>query len=194
MDVEALLDELRTIAQNGLYYADDPFDRERYERLLDLACRFYGESVDLPVTEVCERLAEECGQVTTKVGSQAAVFDGSGRVLVVDRRTDHTWSLPGGWVEPGEAPEEAAVRETREETGLVVEPVEFVDYYTRRAGEYGLHGMVGFCFLCRVDSGAIETSHETEAVQYLPIEDVPTWHYGHRRQALDARERYFDVG
>lgn len=36
-DIFALLDEVRAIARTGLHYCDDPFDRARYERLLDMA-------------------------------------------------------------------------------------------------------------------------------------------------------------
>lgn len=56
----------------------------------------------------------------------AAVIVQGGRVLLVRRRVaegDLRWQFPAGKVEPGETPEQAAVRETREETGLVVEAV-----------------------------------------------------------------------
>ena len=41
MDIFSLLDGVRAIAQNGLFYAKDPFDRERYERLMGLATQTY---------------------------------------------------------------------------------------------------------------------------------------------------------
>lgn len=56
----------------------------------------------------------------------AALFDGAGRVLIT-QRPDHKalgglWEFPGGKVEPGEAPEQALVRELKEELDLTVEP------------------------------------------------------------------------
>lgn len=56
----------------------------------------------------------------------AAVFDASGRVLIT-QRPEHKqlaglWEFPGGKVEPGEAPEQALVRELKEELDLTVEP------------------------------------------------------------------------
>jgi 8-oxo-dGTP pyrophosphatase MutT (NUDIX family) len=44
--------------------------------------------------------------------------------VLVGRRRDGNppWTLPGGWVEPGESPADTAVREVREETGLDVQP------------------------------------------------------------------------
>lgn len=54
----------------------------------------------------------------------AVVRDDAGRILVVRRRNPPAagrWSLPGGRIEPGETARQAAAREVREETGLVVE-------------------------------------------------------------------------
>ncbi len=57
------------------------------------------------------------------------VRDGDGRILLV-RHVEGRWMLPGGAVDPGERPAEAAVREAWEEAGVVVEPL-------RIAGVYG---------------------------------------------------------
>lgn len=122
MDVCALLDELRILAVNGLTYADDPYDQERYERILELVSEWYGRSVDLPPEELRTRFTEEAGHATPKVGADAAVFDDHGRVLLQLHADDDTWGLPSGYADPCESPLETAVREVREESGLVVEP------------------------------------------------------------------------
>jgi 8-oxo-dGTP pyrophosphatase MutT (NUDIX family) len=53
----------------------------------------------------------------------ALVFDARGHVLLARHAVDGVWGAPGGAVEPEEPPCDAVVREVREETGLVVEPV-----------------------------------------------------------------------
>lgn len=193
-DVVPLLDELRILAGTGLAYADDPYDVERYERILDLVSEWYGRTADLPPAEVRSRFAEEVGHVTPKLSADAAVFDGAGDVLLQRRADDGTWCLPGGYVEPNESPEEAAVREALEETGLVVEPVDLVDVYTRRPGERGPHGLVVHVYLCRAVRGSIEVSREGEAVRYCPVDAVRTWHANHEQQARDAKDRWRDPG
>ncbi|MEN0068106.1 MAG: NUDIX domain-containing protein [Myxococcota bacterium] len=59
-------------------------------------------------------------------GVAAVVHDDEGRVLVL-RTTEGFWSLPAGAIDPGESPREAVVRETQEESGLEVKPVELLD-------------------------------------------------------------------
>ncbi|MFB6197400.1 MAG: NUDIX hydrolase N-terminal domain-containing protein, partial [Halobacteriaceae archaeon] len=131
MQVLALLDELRALAQTGLNFADNPYDRERYERILELVTEYYGEALDVPPAEVRDILADEIGQVTPKVGADAVMFDDDGQVLVMKRADNGKWCLPGGAVQMSESPEEAAIRETREETGLTVEPKTLIDVYRR---------------------------------------------------------------
>jgi 8-oxo-dGTP diphosphatase len=62
-------------------------------------------------------------------GIAAAIVVSEGRVLMVRRRVSEgqlSWQFPAGEVEPGEAREDAAVRETQEETGLDVAAVKLL--------------------------------------------------------------------
>jgi len=186
VDPLPLLDEIRIIAQNGLEYADDPYDEERYERLLELATEYYGRTLDRPPAELRERLADEFGPVTPKVGATGAVFDDKGRVLTM-KRPGGAWCLPGGNLDAGEGPEDGVVREVREETGLVVEPVELVDAYQLPAGtNYDPHGAVTVVYRCDVVDGDLELSHEGEAFAWQRVDAVDDWFVDHERYARDA--------
>ena len=76
-----------------------------------------------------------------------AVVEHDGRFLIGQRPEGvplaALWEFPGGKIEPGETAEQAAVRECREETGLVVEPL---FHYPAAAHEYG-HGAVELEFI-----------------------------------------------
>ncbi len=191
MDILPLLDELQTIARNGLNHTTNPFDRERYERLLALASKHYAGVLDVAPVEVQERLRSELGYITPKVGAEAAIFDAEGRILLVRRNDDGRWCLPCGWVEPNEAPAEAAVRETREETGLEVRPLQLVDVFTRRANMgFGPHSAIAVLYLCELLGGRLQTSHEIAEARYRRIEDVTDWHELHQEYAMAGRSAW----
>lgn len=193
MDVFTLLDEIQTIARNGLEYSENPFDRERYERLAELAARGYAERLAVPDTVVRDRFARELGYITPKVGADAAVFDADDRLLVERRSDDGCWGLISGWVEPGENPADTVVREAREETGLDIVVRELVGVMSRPASsEFGPHAMVAVVYLCDVVGGEPALSHEVTDLAYRHIDDVAPWHKNHEqfaRYALEAHRR-----
>lgn len=184
----SLLDELRILAQNGLEYSDDPYEKERYEHILELVSEWYGQTLDLPPEEVRAQFAEEVGHITPKISADAAIFDTKGRILLQQRADDGTWCLPGGYTEPNESPEETALREVCEESGLVVEPTELVGIYSRKPGEYGPHCLVIHAYLCTVIKGELQLSHEGKDLRYWELDAVPEWHKNHEQIARDAAE------
>ncbi|MBX2997359.1 MAG: NUDIX hydrolase N-terminal domain-containing protein [Caldilineaceae bacterium] len=191
MQIFELLDELRTMACNGLTYATNPYDRERYERLLQLTSQSYAEILDLPSEQIREQLRAEIGYITPKVGADAAIFDDEGRILLHLRADDGCWCLPCGWVNANESPLEAAVREVYEETGLHVRPLELVDIFTRKPGRYGnLYTMIAILYLCEVIGGELTLSHEGLALRYWTINEVTDWHANHEEYARAAHIRW----
>ena len=194
MKLFELLDELRILAENGRRYADDPYNKERYERILELVGEWYGHTVDRPPAAVRERFAEELGHVTPKLGADAALFDDEERILLQLRADDGTWGLPGGYVAPNESPAETAVREAVEETGLSIDVRQLVGVFTRNPGEHGPHCLVVHLCLCAERGGDLETSHEGTELRYWHPEDVPEWHMNHRRLARCAREAVREAG
>ena len=96
MDIYSLLDEIQTIARNGLHYATNPYDRERYERLLSLAIDTYEELLNLPGEALRLRFERELGYITPKVGADAAIFNSRGEILLMERADGNGWCLPCG--------------------------------------------------------------------------------------------------
>jgi ADP-ribose pyrophosphatase YjhB (NUDIX family) len=187
MDILPLLDELQTMARNGLTYANNPYDKERYTRLLELASTYYEKTLEVPSNEVRQRFARELGYITPKVGGDAAIFDEAGNILLVLRSDDNQWCLPCGWVEPNESPAQTAVRETKEETNLEVRVLQLVDVFTRLPNSsYGPHTAVAVVYLCEVVGGKLELSHEHLEARYWKIEGVPAWHELHEQYARAA--------
>jgi ADP-ribose pyrophosphatase YjhB (NUDIX family) len=191
-----VLDEVRAIARTGLHYSDNPFDRERYEKLLDLAVREYAQQTSLEASELRARFEAEIGYVTARVGADAAVFDDQDRILLVRRVDDGKWGLIAGWVEPNEAPEQTVLRELAEEAGIAARVERLVGVFHRpaHASEHP-HGTVSVVYLCAMTGGAMRPQlHEVSEVAFRSIDDVRAdeWHHHHEtlaRAALDAHWR-----
>ena len=148
VDILPLLDELRVIGQNGLMYAETPYDRERNERLLELASEYYGKAIELPPEKIRERLAGEVGYATAKAGAGATVFNDDSEVLLVKRADNGKWGFPAGAVEPNESAADAAVRETKEETGIDVRVTELQGVYHHGTDAPSAHTVTHVHYRC----------------------------------------------
>jgi len=187
MDIISLLDEIQTIARNGLLYTTDPYDRERYERLLNLLVKEYSKLLEIPEKAIRTRFLDELGYITPKVGADAAIFNDRGEILLMERADGSGWCLPCGFVEPNEKPVEATIREVREETGLEIEIRQLVGVFTRKASiAYGPHTTVAIVHLCKVTGGELRLSHEGLALGYYPLHSVLNWHANHETYARAA--------
>lgn len=187
MDIYSLLDEVQAIARTGLSFASTPYDRERYECLLALATREYRELLGVPEELIRAQFAKELGVITPKVGTDAAIFNERGEILLMDRVDETGWGLPCGFVEANETPEEGILREVREETGLQVEIRQLVGVFTRKpSAKYGPYTTISIVHLCEVVSGELTLSHEGTALQYWPIDEVKNWHEPHETCARAA--------
>ena len=109
-----IADELRAIGNMGIRFAENSYDTERYERVRAASARIVAAVERRSPDEVLAQYDDNLGQVTPQTGSSAAVFR-DGRVLLIRRKDNGLWALPGGMAEVGETPSEAAVRELGEE-------------------------------------------------------------------------------
>ncbi|WP_255951584.1 NUDIX hydrolase [Streptomyces odontomachi] len=119
----------------------------------------------------------------------AAVIVRAGRVLLIRRARaegDLIWQFPAGKVEPGEAVAEAAVRETREETGLKVEAVSLIGQRVHPKTGREMHYTA-----CRVIDGKAHAAaaDEVDAVAWVTLaeisEKVPYGLFGPVQEYLD---------
>ncbi|MDP8237540.1 MAG: NUDIX hydrolase N-terminal domain-containing protein [Candidatus Hatepunaea meridiana] len=182
-----ILDEIQAIARTGLNFTENPYDREHYERLLEIACVNLHQLTGLDQQELSERFAREIGYITPKVGVNAAIFDDKQRILLQKRTDNGKWGLPSGWVEVGEKLLEAIVREVKEETGLDVEPTYLLNVYDSKAfAPHRAHNAVGFLYLCESKGGTLAISHESTDIGYFEIEAIDDWHLANKTLALTA--------
>lgn len=165
---------LQAIAQNGLLYATDPFDRERFEEVRAIAAEM--ASGDDDHEDVLAAFTAEAGHATPKVDVRAAAFR-DGRVLLVCGADDGLWTLPGGWCEVGEAPSVAAEKELREESGYTGRAVKLVALYNRDVRDrprWPFHAYK-LVFLCELSDGEPGAPHadEVTGVRFFAVDELP---------------------
>jgi ADP-ribose pyrophosphatase YjhB (NUDIX family) len=164
---------LQSIAQNGRNYCRNEFDLQRYQQVEDVAAEIAANHSDGELQTIKVMFKQESGPATPKIDVRAAVIS-ENKILLVKERGDG-WTLPGGWVDPGESPSEAAVRETKEESGYDVSALRLMAIYDRdRQGHppcpFHVYKVI---FLCTLVGGSAKTSLETEAVSFFGEKELP---------------------
>jgi 8-oxo-dGTP pyrophosphatase MutT (NUDIX family) len=166
--------EIQALAQSGLTYADNEYERIRYRRLREIAAEIVEAHTELAAGAVLESLSLQPGYATPKVDVRGAVVR-QGQILLVQERADGRWCMPGGWADVGDRPSEVAAREIWEESGYVAVPRKVIGIYdANRSGRplefYHAYKVV---FLCELTGGEATSSHETVAVGWFDLDDPP---------------------
>ena len=111
--------------------------------------------------------------------ASAIVTDELGRILLIKRRDNELWALPGGGHDIGETIEQTAIREVKEETGLDVEIVALTGIYTDPAhvvafsnGE--VRQQFSLCFTTRQKGGTLAIDHESTDIAWTSPDDIGT--------------------
>lgn len=165
--------ELQSIAQAGLYYTDNDFERERFQRIRDIAVEMMAENTGLPAEKVRDLFCGDTGYQTPKVDTRAAIFDGD-RILLV-RERDGKWSMPGGWCDYNLSPAQNVIKEAKEEAGLdvAVDRLVAVQDRDRHNPPPYVYKVVKMFFLCRALGGDFTPNIETSACAYFPLDALP---------------------
>lgn len=131
--------QIRALSQNGLLYADNEYDNERYQELIHLSDSITSiiAGKEVSVIENCFRLEDD--YVTPKVDVRAVVFNTQGEILLVQEKADNQWAIPGGWADVGFSPKEIAIKEVKEETGLDVKPIRLLAVLDKKCHPHPPH-------------------------------------------------------
>jgi ADP-ribose pyrophosphatase YjhB (NUDIX family) len=166
--------KIQAIAQNGLAYTDGVFDRERYKSLQVIAAEILATYTNVEPSYVLDLFSQEVGYATPKVAVRSAVFcDDS--LLFVRERSDGCWTVPGGWVDVGESPSEAIVREVYEESGYETRAIKLLGVYDNRKHGYppSRHQSYKLFILCELLGGSPSPNIEIDQVKFFGENEIP---------------------
>lgn len=182
-NIFSLLDQVRSIAIEGLTYTKDEYDIERYKKLFNIVSKQYSEISNVSLDEAVKNLKKEIGCITPKIGVDAAVLNESSELLVLKRSDDNTWSLPCGWMDIGESPIETAKRETEEEAGIAISPLGYIAITAKGPNVYPSITYYQINILVVSESvsknSKITLSREHSEYKWIKLDENIKWHAGH---------------
>jgi len=165
--------ELQSIAQAGLFYGKDPCDRERYQRIRDIAAEMISFKTENPLEKVKDLFCCEQGYQTPKLDTRAAIFK-EDKILLV-REKNGTWSLPGGWVDVNVSVRENVIKEVKEEAGLDVRPELVIAVQDREKHNLPVYAykVCKIFVLCSACGGEFQENIETTESRYFGRDELP---------------------
>ena len=164
---------IQSIAQAGLLYGKDQYDKERYGELRKIAAEMISEKTDISVEKVYDLFCNETGYQTPKVDTRAAVFMDD-KILLV-HENNGTWSLPGGWCDVDQSIASNTEKEVKEEAGFTVKAEKLIavqDWRKHNVTNYA-YGVVKAFVMCRYESGNFEENIETTEIAFFGKDEIP---------------------
>ena len=165
--------ELQSLAQAGLFYVQDKFDEERFQRIRDIAAEMIAYKTDEPIEKVKSLFCNESGYQTPKIATRAAIFKDDKILLACE--SDGRWVMPGGWCDVDQSPAENAIKEVKEEAGLdvVIDKVIAVQDRAKHNQPEYIYGVTIIFYLCNVTGGSFIPNIETIDTKYFDVDNLP---------------------
>ena len=171
--------DLQSLAQAGLRYGHDVFDRERYEEIRRIAGEMMSARTGIPEEKLKTLFLGDEGYQTPKIDTRAAIFKDN-RILLVREKKTQEWSLPGGWNDYDQTTAQNCVKEAREEAGRIVEPIKIIAVQDRNHHNKPViaTNITKIFYLCKEISGKFTPNDGTDAFRkasdrpaFLPPQD-----------------------
>lgn len=166
---------LKAIADVGLLYSRNDYDKERYDELQGISHRLLSSISGQDIETVKSSFPTARDYPTAKVDIRGVALSPEKKILLVRESVDGKWSLPGGWADVGCSPKEIVVKEFKEETGLDVTAKALLAVFDKRfhahpPQPFYVYKMV---FHCEPTSFELAKGFDVLDVQYFAIDSLP---------------------
>ena len=165
---------LQTIAQAGLEFCQNDFDRDRYRQVQEIAFDILEHHSDHEREDIIDFFRNDKGYPTPKVDVRAVIFKND-KILLIREKLDGKWSLPGGWADSHLSIRENLVKESWEEAGVKVVPQNLLFVHDRAKWNYPPipHGCYKFFVECKFINGEFQQNTETSESGFFSFDELP---------------------
>ena len=165
--------EIFSLSQSGITYSVNQYDIDRYRRLQEITAEMIASQSGMQKESVLESFSMQAGYITPKVDVRGAVIRDN-KILLIQERADDKWAMPGGWADLGNSPASVAEREVFEESGFHVRAEKVVAVIdANRIQPLEFYHAYKIIFLCQLLGGEPRISHETLAVDFFDLNNLP---------------------
>lgn len=166
---------IQALSDTGLVYAENEYDRERYEELKEISLKLLATMADRPLSALQNFYMPVIDYPTPKVDVRGFVLNDAKEVLMVKESEDDKWTIPGGWADVGYSPSEVVVKEIEEETGFKTDVVRLLAIYDKKCHPHPPQPFYIYKlnFLCRICGGKLKPSFDIKDVGFFPIDKLP---------------------
>lgn len=167
--------KLKAIAETGLLYCSNDYDRERYEELLAMSYRLLSNISGQTPESLKINLPAATDYPTVKVDVRGILLSPENNILLVQEMSDKKWSLPGGWADIGYSPAATIIKEFKEETGLDVIPEKLLAVLDKQQHPHPPQPFYTYklFFYCRAGAYTTCKGFDVLDVQFFPIDALP---------------------
>jgi ADP-ribose pyrophosphatase YjhB (NUDIX family) len=178
MDTGTLLESLKrlkAIADVGLLYCENGYDRERYEEMHKIVFDLLNGLTGYGLPSLALSFPQTPDYPTAKVDIRGITLSADHKILLVKEATDGKWSLPGGWADIGYSPLETVIKETKEETGIEVTVHSLIAVFDKRLHPHPPHSdyVYKMVFYCQPVSAEISHGFDVAGAAFFDLENLP---------------------
>jgi ADP-ribose pyrophosphatase YjhB (NUDIX family) len=167
--------KLKAIADIGLLYSKNDYDKERYHEIQQIAYRLLSESTGYGMETLHASFPTAVDYPTAKVDIRGLVLSDRKEILLARESADGRWSLPGGWADVGSSPRETVIKEVKEETGLDVVAKTLLAVFDKRFHAHPPQPFYVYkiVFLCEPTTFILTKGFDVLDVKYFAIDNLP---------------------
>lgn len=187
-----LAKRVQALAENGLHYAENDWDRDRYMDLEQVALKMLSTITGEPLERVRTITPERNGYRTPKVDVRSVIFNDNHEILMVKEKVDSNWSLPGGWCDVGFTPVQVAEKEAFEEAGIRAKASRLLAVFDKQSHNHPVDMFYIYKIFieCTADDLSVSPGMETLDAGFFPQDRLPE--LSTPRNTKEQIDRMFD--